>query len=50
MNAITEFFRKIVQDNWIPKAATDPKYKMNEHVGVALAALLALVDETPIKE
>ena len=45
MNTITEFFRKMIQENWIPKAATDPKYKMNSHVGIAWDALLAMAED-----
>ena len=45
MLTITEFFRKMVYEGWIPLAATDKHYKMYAHVKIALDALLALADD-----
>jgi hypothetical protein len=45
MTGITELFRKMIQENWIPKAVLNKQYKMFGHVEIAFLALLALAED-----
>jgi hypothetical protein len=45
MNGITEIFRKMIQESWMPKAILDKKYKLYEHVEIAFLALLAMAED-----